>query len=450
VRRIFRTRKRLPDPVLICDEPEEGSVVTRGTVVSGWAYSPAGIREVSLWLEGQRVGRAELGLERENVARAHPEWAGALRSGFRYRFEELPFSKLAQETDLVVVAEDALGRRAEVRIVVSCDLRRMLEEKLKDKKWAFRKLRNQERREKNDRALAEKAGTSLVEHRTRKKRLQQEIFELERELRAVEEGRALSEEPLTGALPDFVIIGAQKGGTTSLYHLLTQHPLVEPCAKKELHFFDIVFGQESVEWYKRCFPTPSWQDGQRTITGEATPYYLFHPRVPERVAQVIPQARFIALLRNPVDRAYSHHRQEVTKGNEILGFEEAIEAEKARLGGERAEMLQVERYFSVDHQRYSYLSRGIYVDQLLRWSEFFSEKQILVLKSEDFFERPKESLKLVLDFLGLPEWEPAAWEVRRKGEYERQMDPSTRRRLEEYFEPHNKRLYEFLGKDFGW
>ena len=80
----------------------------------------------------------------------------------------------------------------------------------------------------------------------------------------------------------------------------------------------------------------------------------------------------------------------------------------------------------------------------------FREEQILVLKSEDFFERPKETLKVVLNFLGLPDWEPEAWEIRKKGRYERGMDPATRRRLEEYFEPHNRRLYEFLGRDLGW
>jgi hypothetical protein len=90
------------------------------------------------------------------------------------------------------------------------------------------------------------------------------------------------------------------------------------------------------------------------------------------------------------------------------------------------------------------------VDQLLRWSALFAEEQMLVLKSEDFFEHPQKTLKLVLDFLDLPDWEPDAWEVRNKGDYEQRMDPATRRRLEEYFEPHNRRLYEYLGVNFGW
>jgi hypothetical protein len=90
------------------------------------------------------------------------------------------------------------------------------------------------------------------------------------------------------------------------------------------------------------------------------------------------------------------------------------------------------------------------VDQLLRWSKFFDGEQMLVLKSEDFFERTTDTLKLVQSFLDLPDWEPKTWEIHKKGDYEQEMDPATRRRLEEFFEPHNRRLYEFLGVDFGW
>ncbi len=113
-------------------------------------------------------------------------------------------------------------------------------------------------------------------------------------------------------------------------------------------------------------------------------------------------------------------------------------------------MLEDELYTSSNHRHFSYLSRGVYVDQLLRWSEFYDKEQMLVLKSEDFYERAPETLMLVLDFLHLPDWQPETWEVRNKGHYEQEMNPATRRRLEEYFEPHNRRLYEYLGVDFGW
>jgi hypothetical protein len=260
----------------------------------------------------------------------------------------------------------------------------------------------------------------------------------------------------TGALPDFIIIGAQKGGTTTLYRLLSQHPSVLPAAKKELHYFSLFFDR-GTEWYRSCFPAPKHKNGQSTITGEASPYYLFHPHAPRRVAEAVPRARLIALLRDPVARAYSHYNHEVTTVSRLFGtgiepstFEEALDLEELRLRGEGDKMLEDERYVSFNHQHFSYMSRGIYVDQLIQFSKFFSNEQVLVLRSEDFFGRTPEKLKLVLDFLGLPEWEPEAWKIVLKGEYDQEMDPSTRRRLEEYFEPHNRRLYEYLGVDFGW
>ncbi len=247
-------------------------------------------------------------------------------------------------------------------------------------------------------------------------------------------------DPWTGALPDFVIIGAAKCGTTFLYHLLTQHPHVEPAALKEPHYFDLLFDKDT-EWYRGCFPTPKWKDGRKTITGEATPEYLWHPLAPERMAEVVPQARLIALLRNPVDRAYSAYCHRVRNGQETRSFEEATEAEKSRLPDPTG----------IDDLFCGPSSRGIYLDHLLRWSKFFSDEQMLVLKSEDLFEDPVIALKRVLNFLDLPYWEPEAWEGRKnKSNYEQEMDPATRRQLEDFFEPHNRRLYEYLGVDFGW
>jgi Sulfotransferase domain len=163
------------------------------------------------------------------------------------------------------------------------------------------------------------------------------------------------------------------------------------------------------------------------------------------------------LLRNPIDRAYSHYRHEVTKVRrnnrliiEPLAFEDALELEELRLRGESEKMLQDDRYSSFNHQHFSYLSRGVYADQLARWFEFFSKEQMLVLKSEDFFERTPEVFKRTLSFLGLPDWTPEEWEIFLKGNYEREMAPATRRQLEVYFEPHNRRLYDYLGVDFDW
>ena len=322
--------------------------------------------------------------------------------------------------------------------------------KLKSKRQELRHRKQELSRIKSTRR-ATKESADRVEYQKRKKSVEQEIFQLEGELHDAK-GRAERLEPRTGALPDFVVIGAMKGGTSFFYHLLTQHPLVERASAKELHFFDTLF-EEGVQWYRRCFPQPKWKNGRRIITGEATPY-LSNSLAPERMADVVPEARLIALLRNPVDRAYSHYQMAVRKGRENRSFEEAIEAKELRLLGEGREASEGGCHVSFGGTRSAYLFRSIYVDQLLRWTEFFSKEQMLLLKSEDFFERTQETLKFAFNFLDLPDWEPEASEVipkkRNKGEYEREIDPATRRKLEEYFEPHNRKLYDFLGVDFGW
>ena len=321
-----------------------------------------------------------------------------------------------------------------------------------DQARRLRKIVTRQRKalRRKDQQIEEQAVTleTLRERRQREIRLRKElketrleIFHLNNELDAMKalvensgdapSAEQVSGEPDVGALPDFVIIGAQKGGTSFLYHLLTRHPLVEPAARKELHFFDHPeYFDHGAEWYRRCFPRLSAENGQRSITGEATPYYLFDPPVAKRMAEIVPKARLIALLRNPIDRAFSHYQMQVKRGTEPRTFEAAIE-----------------------QQNSSYVSRGIYVDQLLRWFEFFGKEQMLILKSEDFFERPVETLKVVLTFLDLPDWQPEASELqqrRHSGTYTQKMDPSTRQRLEAYFEPYNQRLYECLDVDFGW
>jgi hypothetical protein len=259
---------------------------------------------------------------------------------------------------------------------------------------------------------------------------------------AREEAFLLREGGRGGALPDFIVVGAQKGGTTALYRLLTRHPLVQGAATKEVHFFDDNF-EEGVGWYRNRFPAPRRVGGRETITGEATPYYIFGPLVPGRMARVVPEARLIALLRHPVERAYSHYQHEVRLGTEPLSFMEAVEAEEQRLRGDSRE-------FALRH--FSYLARGRYAEQILRYQGYRDENRMLLLKSEDFFGWPQETLSRVLEFLGLPAWRPPlrALRVRNRGEYSGGMDPATREQLDDYFEPHNRRLYELLGMDFGW
>jgi hypothetical protein len=255
-------------------------------------------------------------------------------------------------------------------------------------------------------------------------------------------------------MPDFIIIGAQKCGTTSLYKYLTQHPCVMRSYAKEVHFFDNNF-EKGITWYRAYFPSFFYTysleriRGQDCITGEATPYYIFHPLVPKRIAETIPQVKLIMMLRNPVDRAYSHYSHEVRRGNETLSFEEAIKREGERLSGE-VSRIQLDRgYYSFNHQHYSYLARGIYVDQLEAWMDLFPRGQILIMRSEDFYSDPQETLRQAIAFLDLPSWEPKEYGRFNIGKYPN-MNPAIRNHLLDYFAPHNQRLSEFLGVDIDW
>ena len=139
------------------------------------------------------------------------------------------------------------------------------------------------------------------------------------------------------ALPDFVILGAQKAGTTSLYAYLCAHPDVRAAARKEVHYFDLNYARGAT-WYRSMFPLAAGlarerRGGRRVLVGEASPYYLFYPLAAERAGAVVPSAQLIVLLRDPVERAWSHYRHEVKAGREPLEFEAALAAEPTRLAG---------------------------------------------------------------------------------------------------------------------
>lgn len=239
--------------------------------------------------------------------------------------------------------------------------------------------------------------------------------------------------------PDFVIIGAQKGGTTSLYNYLTQHPDVAEAYTKEVHYFDLHY-EEGKDWYLAHFPLRD----EGLVVGEASPSYLLHPDVPHRLHAAIPETKLIALLRNPIDRAYSHYRMVVRRGAEPLPFDEAIDRESERLRGVGV------RGGRNDWRRYSYLTRGIYVDQLRRWLTLFPREQLLVLKSEQFFEEPEHVYGEALAFLGLQPWRLGAYETYNPGGRDSEVPPETRARLVEHFAPYNRQLYDLLGRDLRW
>jgi hypothetical protein len=238
-------------------------------------------------------------------------------------------------------------------------------------------------------------------------------------------------------LPDFIIIGTQRGGTTSLYRYLTAHPDVGSALRKEVHFFDRYF-EKGMNWYLAHFPVR----GEAPVVGEASPYYLFHPHAPERARAVVPHARFIALLRNPIDRAYSHYQMRARKGLESLSFEDAIDKEAERLSSSADPASSTWRHSS-------YIRRGLYLDQVERWMSVFPREQILIIKSEDFYSDPERVFLETLAYLGLRPWSPRNFREYHLAEYP-DMAPATRKRLAEYYAPYNQQLYTLLGRDLGW
>jgi len=247
-------------------------------------------------------------------------------------------------------------------------------------------------------------------------------------------------------LPGFLVIGAQKAGTTALYAYLRRHPAITGPSWKEVSFFDRHYARGEA-WYRGNFPNTFRSRGN--LVGEASPSYLFHPLAPERVRRLVPGAKLIALVRNPVDRAYSHYQHEVALGREPLSFEDALAAEDERLRGEEERMVGDPAYFSQAWWNYTYRARGLYADQLERWLAVFPREQLLVVPSDDLSADPGAAYARVLEFLGAAPHRLGSYPRVFERQYE-PMAPETRTRLATEFAEPNRRLYELLGRNLAW
>lgn len=259
-------------------------------------------------------------------------------------------------------------------------------------------------------------------------------------------------------LPDFLILGAAKCGTTTLYAYLEKSPHVAWSIRKETFFFDRTF-HRGLSWYRAFFPFESERrrvlaaGGGPYLVGEGTPDYLFHPHAARRAKSVLPEAKLVVILRNPVDRAYSFYRHQIQRVAEPLTFEEAVEREEERLAGELERMLRDERYASDARQNHSYVTRGRYLEQIERWLEHYPRERMLVLLMDDLVARPAETVRSMTDFLGLPEIDTgnAGKPIRALESVKlAPMSSTVRERLVEYFRPHNARLEAFLGRELDW
>jgi len=256
-------------------------------------------------------------------------------------------------------------------------------------------------------------------------------------------------------LPSFILVGAQRAGTTSLFRALSSHPLVHSANfHKGVNYFDLNYDQE-FSWYQGHFPRSTYlRRHSRGVPGdpvtfEASGYYMFHPCAPQRIARHLPEVRVLAMLRDPVERAYSAWKHELARGFETESFERALDLEPARLSGQAERMLADPDYQSFSHRHHAYVGRGQYAGQLHRLRQHLPAERIHVIESESFFEQPEPTYGAVLEFLGLPKVLPDRFD-RWNGRPSSPMSEQTRARLRDHFADHDRSLAGLLGRAPAW
>lgn len=260
------------------------------------------------------------------------------------------------------------------------------------------------------------------------------------------------------AAPDFVIIGSKRGGTTSLWAYLQEHPGIlelfpSPENIKGTYFFDEGWGNGE-RWYLSHFPTAATRRtaerrlGHRTAVGEASPYYLFHPLAPARCRQIAPEALIIAVLRDPVERAFSHWKER-RNHTESLDFMDALEAESERTAGEEERIIADPSYVSFAHRHQTYLAQSKYASMLERWSSEFPADQMIVEAAETMYADPQRFVDRITDRLGLPQRELANVSPF-NAEPSTAMPAEARSFLEERLEGEVAAIEEMLGTPMPW
>ena len=254
--------------------------------------------------------------------------------------------------------------------------------------------------------------------------------------------------------PEFILIGAQRCGTTSLFRALAAHPQVmPPTVRKGVNYFDLNY-YRGMRWYQGHFPVAEMARRRAARYGgpvafEASGYYLYHPFALERLARDLPDAKLVVMLRDPVERAFSAYKHEYARGFEHEGFERALELEDERLAGEIERMRENIRYESLAHRHHSYRHRGHYAEQLERAFGFFPPEQVHVIDSEAYFDQPARQYQRLLAFLGLHAHEPTGFR-QVNARPSAPLPVKTRQVLSEYYAPHDERLAKLLGRPLRW
>ena len=252
--------------------------------------------------------------------------------------------------------------------------------------------------------------------------------------------------------PDFLVVGAQRAGTTTLYRLLSGHPgVVRPAAWKGIGYFDLGYAR-GLRWYVAHFPL-RWRAkdgaGRRQLTFESSGYYLFHPLAAERISRDLPDVRVVVAVRDPVQRAYSAYKHERARGYEDEDFEKALALEEERLAGEEARFAADPLHRSFEHRHHAYLGRSQYSEQIQRYVDALGADRVYVFDADRFFVEPDAEFAALQEWLGLP--------VRPTGEVEQlnarpgpRLDHELEARLRAHFAPYDAELARLMGRRPSW
>jgi hypothetical protein len=267
-------------------------------------------------------------------------------------------------------------------------------------------------------------------------------------------------------LPELVVIGVKRGGTTSLFRDLERHPamcpLVPSAARlplrenmKGVHHFDSDM-RHSLRWYRSHFaasPTRSARARRvgASFTAEASPYYFFHPLAARRAADALPDTTFVVMLRDPVERTISHWAEQTRNGVETLSLRDALDAEPARVGDDRRRLADGTLLVSHADEQQSYAAQSEYADSLERWAAAVGDDRLVVVFSEDYYADPRATVDRVTAAVGIGPLPPGATSERRNaaprpGTIDADLDAE----LTERFRPDVERIAEHLGGRPPW
>lgn len=246
-------------------------------------------------------------------------------------------------------------------------------------------------------------------------------------------------------MPDFLIIGAQKAGSSALYKFICAHPNVKRALVKEPHFFSLEYFSKNLSWYRAQFPIRS----KGTLVGEASPSYCTDPLAPERVKKEIPKTKLIFIVRDPVDRAISNYFHSVKYGWETLNIQDAFNRPLEEFEKTLESMEKSTEYVGSFYNRHAYIHRGFYALQLKRWLMHFPKEQLLVVENNDLLTQPQMVYRQICEFLELEQWQPDSFGKHNVGKT-KDVNTELKEHLRKIYREPNQEFFKMIGREYPW